>query len=189
MDTKTLFIISGPSGSGQDSIIEGLGKIFPLERVVTSTTRTPRPTESEGTPYYFLSREVFETGIATGDFIEWAQEYNDQLYGVTRQELDRVVTSGKIGIWKIEWKGVITAKKLFPGIKTILISAPIDSIEKRIRDRDHPTDAYLAERVTYTREWLRHTDIYDYTIENLDGRLEEAINQVADIIRNETGTR
>lgn len=187
MDTRTLFIISGPSGSGQDSVIEGLGRIFPLERVITSTTRKPRSSESDGKPYYFLSHDDFERKIAAGDLIEWAKEYNDELYGVTKEELKRVATCGQVGIWKIEWKGVVTAKRLFPDIIAILISAPLESIETRLRKRDNPTEEYLAERMAYTREWMNHTDIYDHTIENADGSLEKAVNEAADIIRKYSG--
>ncbi len=183
MNTRNLFIVSGPSGSGQDSIIEKLSEMFPIERVITSTTRKPRPGESDGKPYYFLPRERFEEMIEAGKFIEWAKEYNDELYGVTREELERVAASDTAGIWKIEWKGVVTAKKLFPTITAILITAPLQSIEERLRKRDNPTEAYLAERMAYTRGWLEHTDIYDYTIENADGKLADAVEQVANIIR------
>jgi guanylate kinase len=185
METKTIFIISGPSGSGQDSIIEGLANYLELERVITSTTRKPRAEETEGHPYYFLDRSVFEAEIAENRFIEWAQEYNDELYGVTRDELGRVARCGKVGIWKMEWKGVMTAKRLFPNIVAILISAPLESIEVRLRKRDNPTEAYLAERMAYTREWLNHMDIYDHTITNEDGRLKDAILQTAEIIRGQ----
>lgn len=183
MDTKHLFIISGPSGSGQDSVIEGLARRIDIERVITSTTRKPRPGETEGHPYYFLDRSIFEAGIAEEKFIEWAQEYNDELYGVTREELERVAGCGKTGIWKMEWKGVVTAKRLFPHIIAILISAPLESIEARLRRRDNPSEAYLSERMAYTREWMHHTDIYDYTIENRDGQLEAAVDAVEAIIK------
>lgn len=183
MNTKKLFIISGPSGSGQDSVIEGLSGILPLERVITTTTRKPRDGESEGKPYYFIQRDGFERKIDEGNFVEWAKEYNDELYGVAKEELERVAACGRIGIWKIEWKGVATAKRLFPGIVAILISAPLESIESRLRKRDDPTEEYLAERMAYTREWMNHTDIYDHTIENADGALEKAVKEAADIIR------
>ena len=51
---KNVFIISGPSGSGQDSIIESLALLLPLKRVITTTTRPKRDTESEGNPYHFI---------------------------------------------------------------------------------------------------------------------------------------
>lgn len=185
VDTKNLFILSGPSGAGEDSIIEGLKKFLPIERVVTSTTRAPRAGESQGNPYYFLSREQFEKGIQNDEFVEYAQEYNDNFYGVTKTEIERVANSGRIGIWKIEWKGVITAKKLYPAIVAIfLMTEDLETLERRIRRRDGGvSDAYVAERMEYTKEWLKHTDIYDYTIINKEGRLDEAVRQAQDIIQ------
>lgn len=180
---NNLFIISGPSGVGEDSVIQGLQKILPIERVITTTTRQMRPGDSQGNPYYFITREAFEQGIAAGSFVEYAREYNDQLYGVTREELDRVIGDGKIGIWKIEYKGVMSAKRLFPGIIAILITAPLEILEKRIRNRDNPSEESLKERMDYTREWLKHKDIYDYAVENEEGKLSETIEKVATIIR------
>lgn len=187
MDTARLFIVSGPSGAGEDSIIDGLSERLPIERVITTTTRTPRPGESSGNPYYFVSREEFEERKDLGGFVEWAEEYNGNYYGVSREELERVVATGRIGIWKIEWKGVMTAKRLFPGIVAIFVSAPLPSIETRIRKRDSASDEYVAERMAYTEEWMRHTDIYDYTVENRDGELEKAVSEAEKIIRGHSG--
>jgi guanylate kinase len=187
MNIQSLFILSGPSGAGEDSIINALSERLPVERVVTTTTRDPRPGESQGNPYYFISRAAFEAMVDADALAEWAEEYNGNLYGVTHDELKRVSTSGRIGIWKIEWKGVLTAKRMFPGIISILISAPLESIEARIRKRDNLSEAYLAERMEYTREWMTHTDIYDYTIENRDGELEKAVDQAEAIICKHAG--
>lgn len=183
---KPLIIISGPSGSGEDSIIEGLAKRMPIERVITTTTRDKRHGERDGHPYYFMSKDAFERGIAAGDFFEYAQHYNDQYYGVTFEEIKRVEHSGKVGIWKIDYKGVQKAKELVPGILAIFINAPLDILEARLRKRDTVTDAYIAERMAYTREWLNHTDMYDITVENEEGKLIETIDHVEDIIRTLT---
>ncbi|MFA6550912.1 MAG: hypothetical protein WCV41_00050 [Patescibacteria group bacterium] len=179
-----LFIISGPSGAGEDSIITGLKKIMPIERIITTTTRSPRSGESNGDPYYFISPTEFQIGIEQKKFFEYAQEYNDNYYGVTFEEIERVKNSGKIGIWKIEYKGVMTAKKLLPGITAILINAPLEILEQRIRRRDRVTEEFVAERIRYTEEWLKHKDIYDYEVINEEGKLEEAIQKVAEIITN-----
>jgi guanylate kinase len=178
-----LFIISGPSGAGEDSIITRLKKIMPIERVITTTTRSPRPGESNGDPYYFISPAEFQADIKQKKFFEYAQEYNDNYYGVTFEEIERVKNSGKIGIWKIEYKGVITAKKLLPGITAILINAPLKTLEQRIRRRDRVTEKFVAERIRYTEEWLKHKDIYDYEVTNEEGKLEEAIQKVVKIIK------
>lgn len=176
------FIISGPSGAGEDSVIEALSKSLPLERVITTRTRPMRAGESQGNPYYFITREEFEQRLTAGEFIEYAKQYNGHLSGVTKEEIERVFQCGKIGIWKIEYQGVISAKKLFPGIIAILITAPLDILEARIRRRDQPTEALLAERMQYTKEWLKHTDIYDYTVENQEGKLDETVEKVRAII-------
>lgn len=103
---------------------------------------------------------------------------------MTKQEIERVKNSGRIGIWKIEWKGVITAKKLFPEIPAIFITVPdLKTLEKRIRNRDKVSDEYIQERMDYTKEWMKHADIYDYTVVNEDGKLDEAIKKVAEIIK------
>ncbi len=181
---KNVFIISGPSGAGEDSIIEGLRKYFPIERVITTTTREMRPGESQGNPYYFISHDEFKQKIKNGAFVEYALQYNENLYGVTKDEIERVENSGKIGAWKIEYKGVKTAKKIFPGIIAILISVPsLDILEKRIRRRDDASEMYIKERMSYTKEWLKNKDIYDYEVVNNEGKLPKATKEVSQIIK------
>ncbi len=183
--TSPIFILSGPSGAGEDSIISGLESHLPIERIITSTTRAPRSGESEGNPYYFLSEAAFERGITENRFLEYTRQYNNNLYGVTFEEIERVRNSGKVGIWKIEWKGVIKAKELFPDIVAIFITVPsLDVLEARIRRRDpNISETYLKERMDYTREWLKHTDIYDYTVVNAENQLDRAIQETETIIR------
>ena len=180
---KNIFIISGPSGSGQDSIIEGLRKKLPVELVMTSTTRQKRDGESEGNPYYFISSETFEKNIDEGKFLEHAKTYNEQYYGVTHEEIKRVSESGKIGIWKMDWRGVETAKKLFPTLSAFLITAPLSVLESRIRRRDNPGETFIRERMEYTKEFLKHTHLYDFVIENEEDGLEQAVEQVYQIIK------
>jgi guanylate kinase len=181
---SNIFIISGPSGAGEDSVISGISKSFPIERIITTTTRPMRVGESQKKPYYFISKEEFEAKVRDDEMAEWAREYNDNLYGVTKKELERVGMSEKIGIWKIEYKGVITAKKKFPGIKSIYIAPPsLEILKKRILKRDaNVSKEYLRERMEYTKEWMKHEDIYDYKVINEEGKLDEAVEQVAKII-------
>lgn len=181
---NNIFIISGPSGSGQDSVIEGLQKILPIERVITATTRPMRPGESQKNPYYFINKTEFKKALKKNKFFEHAKEYNGHYYGVARREINRVKRSKKIGIWKMEYKGVVTAKKLMPGITAILIYAPLKILEKRIRRRGkNITDAFIKERMDYTKQFLEHKNIYDYKIMNKEGELNKAVNNVAKIIK------
>ena len=187
MSKSNIFILSGPSGAGEDSIINGLEKHFSIERIITTTTRDMRPGESQGNPYWFITHEEFLTRREAGEFVEWAEQYNGKLYGVTKEEIERVKNSGKIGTWKIEWKGVVSAKKLFPEIPAIFITVPdLETLERRIRHRDNVSEEYIKERMEYTKEWMKQADIYDYTIVNADGKLDEAINQAKNIIEKYT---
>jgi len=184
---SNIFIVSGPSGAGEDSVIEGLKKILPIEKIITSTTRKIRPGEIRGVNYYYISEEEFKEKIKSDALAEWAQEYNANFYGVTKEELERVKNSGKIGLWKIEYKGVLTAKTKFPEIKSIYIAPPsLEILRQRIIRRDPSvSEQYLNERTEYTREWMKHEDIYDYKVVNEEGQLEETIQKVAEIIKKE----
>jgi guanylate kinase len=181
--TSKIFILSGPSGAGEDSIIEGLKKIFPIERIMTTTTREMRPGESEGHPYYFISKEDFRAGIERGNFFEWAEEDRGNFYGVTKKEIERVLLLDKIIIWKLDYKGVINARQLYPEAISILIDVPLEVIEKRIRLRDNATDEYVQERLAYANGWYENRDKFNYSIKNEDGRLDKAIEETVAIIR------
>ena len=186
MELPNVIIISGPSGAGEDSVIEGLRAHTTVNRVITTTTRAPREGESDGDPYYFSAKDDFKRRIADGEMIEWAQQYNGNLYGVTRDELQRVNDASGIGVWKIEYKGVMTAKDTFPGILAILVMAEsLEVLEQRIRARSEVTDDFIAERMAYTKEWLTHEDIYDHKVINYQGKLDETIQGVVDILRKE----
>lgn len=179
---SSLIIISGPSGSGEDSIIEKLKNFFEIERVVTTTTRDMRKGESDGNPYYFITKEEFSDRLAKNEFFEYAQQYNDNFYGVTFEEIERVKNSGKIGVWKIDYKGVMRAKELMPEVPAIFINSPLEVLKERIMKRDGVSGKYVDDRMEYTKEWLKHTDIYDYKVENVQGKLDEAVLEVKGII-------
>lgn len=184
--TKKIFVLSGPSGAGEDSIIEGLKKILPIEALITTTTRPMRPGESQGKPYYFISRKDFEDGLTAGRFFEYAQEDNDNYYGCTNDEFERVGKTDKIIIWKVDYKGVINAKRLIPDeAVTILIDVPPEAVEKRIRKRTTVTEEFVKGRLEYAKGWYDNRRYFDYEIKNEDGKLAEAIEDTAKIIKKE----
>ncbi len=144
-----------------------------------------RPGESQGNPYYFISKKKFIKRRDSGEFAEWAEQYNGNLYGVTREEIERVKNSGKLGIWKIDLKGVITAKKLYLEIPAIFITvSDLKVLEDRIRRRGGISEEYIKERMEYTKEWMKQKDIYDYEVYNEEEKLDEAIAKTAEIIKS-----
>lgn len=182
MQKSNIYILSGPSAAGEDSIIRGLENQINFEKIITTTTREMRPGELQGKSYYFISKEEFKNGIENDEFYEYAEEDRNNFYGVTKKEFERACSAGLPVIWKIDYKGVITGKKLFPEAVAILIDVPLETIEKRIRQRDNLSEEYIKERLTYAEGWYRNKDKFDYIIKNDDGKLEEAIRAVKDII-------
>jgi guanylate kinase len=180
-----IFIISGPSGSGEDSVIGGLKDFISFEKIITTTTRKPRPDDIMGKTYHFISKEEFKKNIQQCKFVEYAQQYNNEFYGVTKSEIARVQATKKIGIWKIEYQGVLVAKKIYPKIKSIFLYAPLSILKKRMHNRSGMTEKQIQERLIYTKEWFKHRNIYDFQVENKEGHLDKTIQQVVDIIKND----
>ncbi len=188
--STNLIIISGPSGSGQDSVIAGLiDRGLPVAHIMTSVTRPMRRSESEGKPYNFITAAKFDELIAKNELAEWALVYGHK-YGVTKQELERVKSlKDKIGIWKMEWHGVKTAKILYPDILAIIILPPnLDTLVERSEKRGEQDRHEIEERLAFSREMLEHKDIYNYAVVNEEGKLEQTIDKVIEILKKENYT-
>lgn len=178
-----IFIITGPAGAGEDSIINGLSKYINFDKIVTTTSRPSRPEDEEGVSYYFISREEFLKGIKENNFFEYALEDNGNYYGGTYAELERAKKSARPVIWKIEYQGVIKAKRIFPEVKSIYIHIPFELIEKRLQKRGDSPEI-IKSRLDYAKGWYENENVFDFQIENEEGKLDEAIKKVVEIIEN-----
>lgn len=178
---SNIFIITGPAGAGEDSIIKRLGKYIDFDKIATTTSRPMRQEDKEGVSYYFISKEEFEKGIKENKFFEYALEDNGNYYGGTYCELERVKKITKPVIWKIDYKGVINAKKLLPAVKSIYISIPFNLIEKRLKNRGDSPEI-IQSRLNYAKGWYKNEQLFDFKVENEEGKLDEAVEKVAKII-------
>jgi len=182
-----IFLISGPSGAGEDVIIDGVNKRLPLNPVITTVTRAMRPGESQGHPYYFISEPDFKARLANNEFAEWAYVYNCYR-GCTHAEIERLLKLDKPIIWKLDWHGVISVKKLYPQAISIFITVPdYETLVRRLQKRGLDSPETIKEREGFTREWLEKADVYDRVVVNRDGELDLAINEVEEIMRKEIG--
>ncbi|OGF21648.1 guanylate kinase [Candidatus Falkowbacteria bacterium RIFOXYB2_FULL_38_15] len=180
---KTIFfIISGPSGAGEDSVIEGLKDKIKYERVITTVTRGKRIGEREGFPYYFVSRKKFESMIKKDAFIEWADVYGDYR-GATKKEIERLNKKNALALWKVDFQGVETIKKKIPGVLSVLILPPsLKVLEERLIKRKTDTPETIKKRLPFTKKWLKQRKSYDYTVINEENKLEETIDRVLRIL-------
>jgi len=178
-----IFIISGPSGAGEDSIIKKLKKKIPFVRAVTTITRKKRRGEKEGSPYYFTDIENFKKRIAKNEFIEWAQVYGDYR-GLTKRELVRLKKQKKPIVIKVDWQGVLTIKKLYPHAVSIgIMPESYDVLENRIIKRGKDSRHTIKKRAAQTKMWLKKQGVYDYIVINREGKLNTAVGEVEKIVR------
>ena len=179
-----LILISGPSGAGEDSVIEAMVKRFSAIRVITSVTRKPRGSEQEGSPYYFITREDFQRMREANAFIEWAEVYGDYR-GATYKEIERCLTQPNPVLWKMDWQGVANMQTQFPESLSIVITPPNKDtavLTERLKKRGDPWEE-IQKRQKFSAEWMRHLDVYDNVIENKEGRLPETIQQAEMIVK------
>jgi len=185
MNKEKIFIISGPSGAGEDSIIKGLKKHLQINSPITTTTRKMRATESEGNPYYFIDKEEFKARVEQGKFFEWTEQDNGNFYGVAYEELDRVREKDGVGILKIDYRGVITVKELLGDeAVSIFINCPVEQLAQRLYKRDNASEEFVNRRMEYAKGWFKNKDIFDFEILNDDGNLDQSIKAVQKIIED-----
>lgn len=179
-----IFLISGASCSGKDSVIKKLRERIDFIKPITTTTREMRPGEINGRDYYFLSEADFRNGIENDEFFEWAEEDRGKFYGVTKKEIERAKSAGKTILWKVDYKGVISIKKMLPEAVAILIASPVEILKKRISERgDNNNKGYIKERMEYNQGWLENEHFFDYKVENEQGKLDETVEKVLKIIK------
>jgi guanylate kinase len=185
---NNLFIISGPSGAGKDAVIQGLKKNLPVRQLITTVSRPMREGERQGKPYYFITKKQFKKNIKQNKFFEYDLHY-DNYYGLTYEEIKKIKSRKNIFYWQAEYKGVITAKKKMPEITAIFINSPLKILIARMRQREIKlNEKIFKQRIKDTKEWLKHLDIYDYIVDNKQGKLDQTIAKVVKIIKKNSKT-
>lgn len=181
-----LFVISGPSGVGKDSVIERLRDAYPdIHFSVTATTRARRPGEIDGIHYYFLDEETFLAREGEGEFIETATVYNHR-YGVPRTPVRHALARGQDVVVKVDVQGAASIKAVADKAIFIFIAPEsLTELLRRLRSRktDDP-DALMARFSAASRELLQ-ARAFDYVVFNEIERLGNAIEQIGSIIEAE----
>ncbi len=185
---KKILIIAGPAGTGKNAVINGvLNRVKKAADLITSTTRKPREGEVDGVDYFFVDDSEFKVNLENNKvFGEYYREETGVWYGILRDKLIDLVEKNDLVIGDIQIVGAKILKKNY-NATTIFILPESDIImEKRIRSRAHITDKEWQERLNHTkREMEEDLPFYDYRINNKEGELENTINEVLIIMKNE----
>ncbi len=181
-----LFVISGPSGAGKDTLVEAVrGRVPRLMYSVSATTRTARAGEREGEHYFFLSREAFERRIAEDGFLEW-REYGGHLYGTPRDAVDRVLQRGDDLIAKPEVHGALAIKHAYPEATLIfLLPDKFSTLRERLLERRTESNEAIVARLVIAHEEMRSIREFDYLVINEQRQLERAVDDLQSILQAE----
>ncbi len=169
-----LFVVSGPSGAGKDTVVEGLRKRMPHVRYsVSATTRARRDDEREGEAYFFLDRASFERKYELGDFLE-IKEYNGNLYGTPRSFVEQTTAEGYDVILKPEVNGALAIKEAFPAAVLIfLLPDAFSHLQQRLTERRTETAEEIAARLAIAHDEFKAIRNFDYVIINAQAPPEQ----------------
>lgn len=184
MSKGKVFIISGPSGSGKDTILEGLFKIYPdLKFSISSTARTVRDENSDKKKYNFISKEEFEQMIDNGEFLEY-NVYLDKYYGTPKAPVIDAVQNGSDIIIEVDVNGAEQIKKAMPECVSVFILPPsLKVLNDRLVKRGTDTPEKIEKRMERARAEIEKATQYDYVI--INDKIDNVIKDFADIIRVE----
>ncbi len=171
-EKNVIIIISGPAGSGKNTVAERLMSEFPkVKRVITTTSRPPRGQEVDGVDYHFLSPEDFERDISKDKFYEYAKVH-DRYYGTSKKAISDNLAKGDDLVLIIDVQGAKTWKKIAkdnPEIGdrlTTVFVAPdsIDELRARLRGRATESEADIERRMKTAIEEYKQAENFDKKI-------------------------
>ncbi len=170
-----LLVLAGPAGSGKTTLCERLVAEVPgFTRVVTSTTRAPRPGEVNGVHYHFFTPGEFDARIASGAFLEWAWVHQKNRYGTLASSVRDPLAAGRSLVINVDVQGVDNFRRAAAGdailarhLATVFIDVPIPELRVRLGGRGE-TEAEIAHRMATAERELRERDKFDHVITSRD---------------------
>lgn len=182
MTTGNLFIVTAPSGAGKTSLVKALLEHDKQVKLsVSYTTRPPRPGETDGKDYHFVTEQKFLEMLERGDFLESAQVYGNR-YGTSQPWIESAMRAGTDILLEIDWQGAEQVRKIFPRAIGIFILPPsLEALLERLKGRGQDSGEVIARRLAAAREDIGHVEQFDYVI--INDVFETALQDLIAVIR------
>lgn len=183
MNKGLAFIISGPSGSGKDTLLVELFKKCPqIKFSISSVTRDMREGEKEGEKYNFISREKFEDMIKNDLLLEY-NEYVGNYYGTPKLPVLEATEKGEDIMIEVDVNGASNIRKKLPEVISIFIMPPsFEELERRLSGRGTETEAVIKKRMENSLSEIKRATEYDYIVVNDD--ICVAVDDIISIIKS-----
>jgi guanylate kinase len=179
-----LFVISGPSGVGKDTILKKLKARDAASRhfVVTVKSRKPRPGEEDGIDYFFVTDDEFAERLAQDDFLETAEVYG-QWSGTPRSQIVNALAAGKDVILKVDVQGTRSVKAKMPEALTIFVEPEsLEALHEQLVSRKTEDDEELERRWAAVQEEMKASGEFTYRVQNPSGNPDKAVDDIERII-------
>jgi guanylate kinase len=161
-------VVTGPSGAGKGTLIQLVLPRFPeLALAVSATTRPRRQGEEDSVHYHFLDRAEFDRRVAAGEFLEWV-DYVGHRYGTLNSEIERLRRAGQAPLLELETDGALEVARRVDNAVTIFVTAPVEELERRLRERATESSGVIDERIATARRQLEQLPLFDHVVENVD---------------------
>ena len=178
-----LTVLSGPSGVGKDAVLAAVRRRHPYVWVSTSvTTRAPRPTETDGIEYHFVSRDRMAELIDAGELLEHA-DYAGNLYGTPRRPVLERLTEGRPAFLVIELQGMRQVRKLMPDAQFVFLAPPsFEELERRLVGRGTEPAEVVRQRLDQARIEMASESEFDVRLVN--DEVERAADELVALIEH-----
>lgn len=182
MTKGTLYVVTGPSGAGKGTLLSRvLKEDEKLFYSISATTRAPRPGETDGVQYYFLSKEEFEKKIAEHAFLEYAS-YVDNYYGTLEAPINEKLSEGYDVILEIEVQGAVQVKEKRNDAVMVFIAPPsFEKLAERLRGRGTESEEKIAKRLETAKIELEAASKFDYIVVN--DEIDAAVHEIHSILQ------
>ena len=170
-----IYIITGPSGVGKNTIIEAMSTDLDFYFSVSHTTRPQREREVDGKDYHFVTEEEFKSLVDDNLMIEYEQ-YGGFYYGTSKKE---ILKESNIILLDLEVNGATKLLSENDDFIGIFIDIDDNELVKRLKNRGHDKD-FIDKRMQLASIQREKKSHYQYHVDNVD--IKSSVNQILDII-------